>query len=180
MMRDLTIAIVSTVCIASVMTLGDWMWASRHLSHRMVFGLLHGAGLCLAMGLAIGVPAGRPIRGAIGGLAIGFVAAASFYVFAPIMGYAAMFVSWMLLWILLALFAASLRRAVSTSALARGVIAAIGSGLAFYAISGMWQHWNPETIDYADHFLRWTIAFLPGFLALHLFSSSSSARASHL
>jgi hypothetical protein len=175
MTRDLSLAIGSAIFAAVVMTLGDFVWASQLLPHRMAYGLLHGAGLCLALGFALGVPAKRPLTGAIGGLVIGILAAASFYVLAPLMRYYAMFVSWVLLWILLALFDRMLQRGASVaSALARGALAAVGSGLAFYAVSGMWDNWNPQAINYVDHFLRWAVAFLPGFLALHLFSGRTS------
>jgi hypothetical protein len=171
MTRDLTLAIGSALFAAVIMTLGDFVWASQLLRHRMAYGLLHGAGLCLALGLALGAPAKRPLTGAIGGLIVGILSAVSFYVLAPMMRYSAMFVSWVLLWILLALLDRMLQRRASIApALARGILAAVGSGLAFYAISGMWRDWNPQTISYVDHLLRWSIAFLPGFLALQLFS----------
>jgi hypothetical protein len=51
--------------------------------------------------------------------------------------------------------------------LLRGTIAAVASGLAFYAISGIWSH--PHRAggpDYLRNFGSWTVAFLPGFLAL--------------
>ena len=48
----------------------------------------------------------------------------------------------------------------------RGVLAMIGSGLGFYLISGIWRPFDPQGWDYAVHFLSWTIAYLPGFLAL--------------
>jgi hypothetical protein len=156
MMRDLSLAIGSAVFAAVVMTLGDFVWASQLLRHQMVYGLLHGAGLCLALGLALGVPAKRPLTGAIGGLVVGILAAASFYVLAPVMRHAAMFVSWVLLWILLALLDRMLHRGSSvSSALVRGALASVGSGVAFYAVSGMWDNWNPRAINYVDHFLRW-------------------------
>lgn len=175
MTRDLTLAIGSALFAAVIMTLGDFVWASQLLSHRMAYGLLHGAGLCLALGLALGAPAKRPLAGAIGGLVVGILAAASYYVLAPMMRYSAMFASWFLLWIMLALLHRMLQRGGSVaSALIRGVLAAAGSGLAFYAVSGMWNNWNPQAINYVDHFLRWAVAFLPGFLALHLFSGRTA------
>jgi hypothetical protein len=175
MKRDLTLAIGSALFAAVIMTLGDFVWASQLLRHRMAYGLLHGAGLCLALGLALGVPAKRPLTGAIGGLVVGLLAAASFYVLAPLIRYSAMLASWVVLWILLALLDRMLHRTASVaSALVRGVIAAVGSGAAFYAVSGMWDNWSPQTINYADHFVRWAIAFLPGFLAMHLFSGRAA------
>ena len=115
MTRDLSLAIGSAVFAAVIMTLGDFVWASQLLRHRMAYGLLHGAGLCLALGLALGAPAKRPLTGAIGGLVVGILSAASFYVLAPVMRYSAMFVSWVLLWILLALLDRMLQRGASVA-----------------------------------------------------------------
>src|SRR6266446_5346035 len=52
------------------------------------------------------------------------------------------------------------------AAAARSALAAIGSGLGFYAISGIWMPFHPHGWDYARHFIYWTIAYLPGFAAL--------------
>jgi len=162
-------ALISSLAIAVVMTLGDFVWAAPHLSHRMWYGLAHGALLCMAMGLTMGVPARRPITGAVGGIVAGLLAAASFYLLAPLMRYSAMFAAWFLLWVLIAcLDGPILRRTGAAAALVRGLAAAVASGLAFYAVSGMWTHWNPDTINYLDHYVRWVVAFLPGFLALKL------------
>ena len=48
----------------------------------------------------------------------------------------------------------------------RGAIAAVASGLGFYAISGIWRPFNPQGWDYAVHFGAWTVAYFPGFAAL--------------
>jgi hypothetical protein len=94
-----------------------------------------------------------------------------------VMRYSAMLVSWCLLWILLALLDRMLQSGKSfAAALVRGALAAVGSGVAFYAVSGMWDNWNPQAINYADHFVRWAVAFLPGFLALQLFSGRTAPR----
>jgi hypothetical protein len=50
--------------------------------------------------------------------------------------------------------------------LARSALAAIGSGVGFYLISGIWIPFNPHGWDYARHFVYWTVAYLPGFSAL--------------
>jgi hypothetical protein len=179
----LVTAIVSSLFVAAVSTLGDWVWASQLLRHRMWYGLAHGGALCLAMGLALGAPAGRPLIGAGGGVIAGLLAAASFYVLAPLLrgaglgGYSAMYIAWCLLWIFIAyLDGPILRRASAAPALLRGLAAAIASGVAFYLVSGMWTNWDPATINYLDHFLRWAVAFLPGFLALRAGVTRGRAR----
>jgi len=149
------------------MTLGDWAWAALHIQHRVVNGVVHGALMCLCLGIAVGVRAGRPVAAAVLGPVIGVIAAASFYALAPMLRWSAMFPAWMLLWILFALLQQRLakREAMGTAAL-RGIAAALLSGAAFYAISGIWtndSHSNPNLLR---HFGAWTVAFLPGFAAL--------------
>ena len=160
-------ALISTVVIASVATLGDWIWATFLSRHLAIAGLAHGALLCLTMGAMIARPVGRTSTGALAGIGIGFAAAALFYLLAPLMGYSAMFPAWFALWVMLAVMYHLLVKAdFLRLAITRGIIAGVGSGLAFYLVSGMWTGWNPSAINYLDHFGRWAFAFAPGFMAV--------------
>src|SRR5688572_23947257 len=91
--------LAGALVLAALSTLGDYVWARFVPAHRAVFGLAHGTLLLLALGLYLGVLRGRAAFGALGGAAVGFLAAASFYALAPAMGYGAMFASWMALWL---------------------------------------------------------------------------------
>lgn len=160
-------SLVGALLLAALSTLGDYVWARFVPAHRAVFGLAHGTLLLLALGLYLGLLRRRPVLGALGGAAVGLLAAASFYALARALGLGAMFVSWMLLWMGFAGLDARLRGRVPTrEALVRGLLAALGSGLAFYAISGIWTNPAPGGPRYAFHFVCWTVAFLPGFAAL--------------
>ena len=166
-MRGLVASLVGALLLAALSTFGDFVWARFVHAHRAVFGLVHGTLLLLALGLYLGLLRKRPRAGALGGALVGFLAAASFYALAPLLGYAAMFLSWMALWVGFGFLDARLRGgARHREALARGLLAALGSGLAFYAISGIWT--TPGGPRYAYNFFCWTIAFLPGFAALLL------------
>ncbi|MEO1370088.1 MAG: hypothetical protein AAFX50_23140, partial [Acidobacteriota bacterium] len=46
--------------------------------------------------------------------------------------------------------------------------AAVGSGLAFWAISDIWTKAQPGGPNYLWHFACWSFAFFPGFAALLL------------
>ncbi|HVR71846.1 MAG TPA: hypothetical protein VMT87_13475 [Vicinamibacteria bacterium] len=168
-MRGVIAAVAGSLLVAALSTLGDFVWARFIPAHRPLLGLLHGTALCLAIGLFLGARRRRPIRGALAGAGIGLGAAGGYYLLARLMGYAAMFVLWMVLWAAFGLLAGrglGEPRSSAGEALGRGAVAAMGSGLAFYAISGIWTSPAPGGPDYAYHFLCWTIAFLPGFLAL--------------
>lgn len=169
--------LAGALLLGALATLFDFAWARLALPHRAVFGLAHGTLLLLALGLYLGALRGRPWRGAAAGALVGLLGAASFYALAPLLGYAAMFASWMGLWVGFALVDARLAGAASTRAvLVRGLLAAAGSGLAFWAISDIWLAPRPGGPGYAWNFACWTFAFLPGFAALLLRGGRGAAR----
>lgn len=98
----------------------------------------------------------------------GLVLAAAFYPLARVIGYlGALLVTWTGMWLALALLQRRARGGEGSAreAVLRGTAAALGSGLAFWAVSGMWTRPAHET-GYGLRFAYWTVAFLPGMLAL--------------
>ena len=168
-MQGVRDTVLAALFLAAVSTFGDFLWAALALPHRVGYGIIHGAALCLCIGAAIGVRNARPLPGAVAGPIIGIVAASSFYLLAPAMRWRAMLPAWMLFWICFAFLQGWLshQRKISAS-LVRGVAAAGLSGIAFYAIADIWTRPSPGGPDYLRHFFSWTLAFLPGFAALFL------------
>jgi hypothetical protein len=159
-------ALGCSIALAAVMTLGDFAWTALHIHHRTANGVVHGAAMCLCIGLAVGIRAKRRMPAAIAGPMIGAAAAGVFYFLVPALGWAAMFPAWMLLWLLFALLQRQLTKNMTIGeTVKRGVLAALLSGLAFYLISDIWIHESAHP-SLAVHFAAWTFAFLPGFAAL--------------
>ena len=159
-------ALAAALALGAVMTIGDFAWAAFHIHHSVVKGVIHGAAMCLCLGLAIGIRARKPVPAAIAGPLIGVAAAGAFYLLAPALSWGAMFPAWMLLWVLFAVLQRQLAPAERLGvALKRGFLAALLSGLAFYLISDIWIH-EAAHPSVAVHFAAWTFAFLPGFAAL--------------
>lgn len=159
-------AVLAALALASVMTLGDFAWAALGIRHRALYGVIHGAVMCLSLGLAIGIRVRRPAPAAVAGPLIGVTAAAAFYLLAPKLGWGAMFPAWMLLWMLFAFLQRWMRKRESIARAAlRGAVAAVLSGIAFYLISDIWIH-ESRHASMAVHFAAWSFAFLPGFAAL--------------
>ena len=149
-------------------TLGDFLWVALGLRNTPLNGILHGALLFLCLGVYLGGLAGKFLPGAVAGLLIGGVAAGGFYVLRPMAGRSVMFFLYFGTWIALGALSQRLGRGgiAPRSALARGVLAAIGSGVAFYLVSGIWFPFDPQGWDYLVHFGAWTVAYLPGLCAL--------------
>lgn len=168
-MRNVGWPLGAALALAAVMTLGDYLWAALRLPHRMAYGLVHGAVMCLCLGLAIGLRAGKPAQGALVGPVIGLVAAGWFYLLAPWLRFGAMLPAWMLFWILFALLQQRLGRGDTLArGVLRGLVAAVVSGAVFYAISGIWTGGSTRNPNYLLNLAAWTVAFLPGFVALFL------------
>src|SRR5436309_1060435 len=169
-------AIFGAIVTAVVSTVGDYLWANVLPHHRPLYGLAHGTLLFLTVGGCLGAVARKPVIGAAGGAAIGFAAAGGFYLLQPFIGYSGLFVMFVGLWVALGLLNGRVLQPAGTigEAFFRSVLAAIGSGLGFYAISGIWFPFRPHGWDYAIHFVYWTLAYLPGFAALLVRMSSAA------
>ena len=165
--RTMVYALVASLALAAVMTFGDWLWAALNIRHTVTAGMLHGAAMCLCLGAAIGLRARRVAPGIIAGPIIGVLAAGVFYLLAPSLRLMAMFPAWMFFWICFAVLQGWLQRDRGmVTSLFIGIVAAVLSGLAFYAISGIWTRHDPGGPNYPWNFAAWTIAFFPGFAAL--------------
>lgn len=162
-------AAAAALFLGAVMTVGDFLWAYFGIRHSMVSGVVHGAAMCLCLGGVIGARVGRLVPGLAAGPLVGLLAAGSFYALAPTFGLGAMLPAWMLFWICFGGLQHLLVKSETLPvALGRGLAAAVLSGLAFYAISGIWTRPAPGGANYFVHFAYWSFAFLPGFLALFL------------
>ncbi len=169
-MTGVAATIAGALTIAAVSTLGDFVWATWIPRHWPTYGLTHGALLFLSIGLFLGALARRPAAGAAAGVVIGVLAAGTFYLLEPLAGYSSMFLVWTGVWVALAGLNGCLdqKRIDSRKVMARGTVAAVASGAAFYAISAIWRPFDPRGWDYAVHLGAWTAAYLPGFGALLL------------
>ncbi|MEM6793894.1 MAG: hypothetical protein AAF725_07910 [Acidobacteriota bacterium] len=159
-----------------VSAFGDWLWANYLQDGDPVAGVLHGilVFVILAGVLAMSAPPGerrRAFKVLMLGLPVaGGLIAAVFYPIAYLMGYlGALLVTWALMWLVTSWLNDRSRAQREPFGLTAGraALAAVFSGLAFWAISGVWTSPPPEGgPNYLWHFAAWSFAYLPGFLAL--------------
>ena len=161
-------AVIGALVTAGVSTLGDYLWKNVLPHGQPIYWFAHAVVLFTTVGVCLGSPSRKPLAGALGAAAIGCAATAGFYVLQPFMGYSAMFLLFVLLWVGLGVLTGRVlqRRDDMKAILVRSALAAAGSGLGFYVISGIWMPFNPHGWDYAKHFLYWALAYLPAFAAL--------------
>ena len=159
-----------SVFVALVATIGDYVWFEFGVRHTALNGVIHGAVLLLAVGLVLGQQKGELIRGCLGGILAGVAGALAFYAVSSAMGYlGALIAAWVFMWIVLAAVSAWVRGGLLRlwEWIGPGLIAAIGSGVAFYLVSGIWTDpMRGDTRNYLWHLAAWTIAWAPGITAL--------------
>jgi hypothetical protein len=162
--------VAGVLATAAVSTAGDYLWANVLPHGQPVYWFAHAVVLFLTVGFWLGRPSGRAIIGAIGGAAVGCAATAGYWALQPVIGYLAIFAMFVGLWVGLGLLTGRVLQQAGSmpEVLVRSALAATGSGLAFYAISGIWRPFEPHGWDYARHFAYWTLAYMPGFAALLL------------
>ncbi len=169
--KQLVAPVVGALALGALSTFGDWLWAHFLRDGAVLPGVIHGVVIFAALACVLAAPAGtrRAWRVLLPSLPfVGLVIAAAFYPIAMAVGYLnGLLVTWVAMWLSLASLQriARGRREPISRSLMRGGLAAVGSGLAFWAVSGMWTQPSPS-INYLWHFLCWTFAFLPGFCAL--------------
>ncbi len=171
LLRELRPSLAAAGVLGLLSTLGDWIWARFIPDGAVLPGVIHGVLVFLILALILGLAAKSrtALRRLLLSLPIaGLLLAAAFYPLAHVLGYlGALLATWIAMWLTLALlqrWARDHTEAVQR-ALLRGLVAAVASGLAFWAVSGIWTDPTIQT-SYLLRVVYWTFAFFPGFLAL--------------
>lgn len=173
-------SLAAAVTLGAVSTFGDWLWAHFIPDGAVIPGVVHGVVIFLVIALVLAATAradgdSAATRRLVWALPVaGALIAASFYPLFRVLGYlGSLLVTWVAMWLVTAWLYGRARggHEGARRTLLRGLLAAVGSGLAFWAISGIWTEAQAGGPDYPWHFVCWSFAFLPGFAALLLLRS---------
>ena len=168
---------VGILGVALVATLGDYTRYALHVRHSIATGIIHGAVLLTAVGAALGLHAGRVLRGLPIGALSGIGGALTYYLLVALVDRrtygSAIAVSWVAMWLLVALLEGRWLRALQRrpwgETAMRGALAALLSGIAFFLmLNTLWGRPPATGKNYFVQFAAWVIAWAPGLLALTL------------
>lgn len=170
--QDLGAVLTAALGLGALSAFGDWLWTHYLTDGAIAPGVIHGVIVFLIFAVVLARHAGtrRAWKLLLPSLPLaGLLIAAAFYPIAYATGYlAGLMITWVAMWLVLATLQRIARGKTEDLklTLGRGALAAVGSGLAFWAVSGMWTQPTPGEPNYALHFVYWSFAFLPGFAAL--------------
>lgn len=167
--------LVGVLVVAACATTADYIWYTYGVHHTMVAGLVHGTLLLTSVGAVLGVASGHALKGLPIGALAGIVGAASYYVLVAVMDRrtygTAIPAAWIIMWLTLAALDGRWLRAPGRrswrAVAARGLLAAVLGGVAFYLVlTTLWGRPPADGRNYALQFLTWAFAWAPGLLAL--------------
>ena len=170
-------AIVGIVAIAAVATLCDATWYAFGVRDMVATGVVYGVVLLMVVGAVLASTSGRVLKGLPIGAIAGAGGAVSYYAIVAVFGRrafgAAIPVSWVLMWLILAALDGRWLRAPARRSwggvAGRGLAAAVFGGVAFYLVMPVLWGRPPEGgRNYAVQFLAWAFAWAPGLLAITL------------
>lgn len=160
-------ALAAALLLGGLNTIGDFVTAELRLATRPIYAFARIALISYCVGGIVGARARQLLIGTAGGLMIGSLVAGAYYLLAPTLGWGAMVVAWGLFWICFSLLDAMLHGSVgAVGAVVQGAIAAVLSGIAFYAITTIWAEPPSREPNLLRVLAVWTGAFFPGFVAL--------------
>ena len=177
--------ITGIAVVAAAATLGDFIWYTVGVRHTMVAGLIHGALLLSAVGVVLGVAAGKPLKGLPIGTLAGVGGALTYYLLILILDRRtygpAIPASWVIMWLMLAALDGRWLRAPNRrnwkDIAGRGLIAAVTGGVAFALVmSVLWGRPPAGGRNYLLQWAMWAVAWAPGLLALMVESNADSLR----
>jgi hypothetical protein len=182
-------AVAGVLVVAAAATCGDYIWYTYGVRHTMVAGFVHGALLLTAVGAVLGAASGHLLKGLPLGALAGVAGAATYYLLVLIMDRrtygTAIPASWVIMWLILAALEGRWLRAPARrtwmAVIARGLVAAVSGGIAFYLVlTTLWGRPPAGGRNYLVQFLAWSFAWAPGLLALMWRSRLAPGTVSHL
>jgi hypothetical protein len=156
-------ALAAAVLLGGINTIADFVSAELKLEARPIYVLARVVLICYCVGGIVGARARQLLMGTAGGLMIGALVSAVFYLVAQTpLAWTALVLAWSVFWLGFSLLDTVLQGGSAVGALLQGLAAALLSGAFYYGIGNIWPQ-NPSLDPNLWRLLTWwSAAFLPG------------------
>ena len=160
-------AFAAALLLGGVNTIVDVVFSELKLASRPIYVLARLVLICYCVGGIVGARARQLLMGSTGGLMIGVVVTAVYYLLEPALGWTALAVAWTVFWLAFGLLEALLSGGSIVGGVVQGVAAALLSGGFYYGIGNLWPPARgSEDPAIWRGLVSWSASFLPGFVLL--------------
>jgi len=160
-------ALAAALLLGGINTIADYIALELKLQSKPIYVFARIALICYCVGGIVGARARQLMMGMVGGLTIGALVSAAYYLLAPSVGWTALAVAWVLFWLGFSLLEAVLHGGTRVVyGLIQGAAAAALSAGFFYAISNVLIEPASRDPSLWRVLVTWSAAFFPGFVVL--------------
>ena len=160
-------AIAAALLLGGINTIADVVSSELKLASRPVYVLARIVLICYCVGGIVGARARQLLMGSAGGVMIGVVVTAVYYLLVPVLGWTALALAWTMFWLAFSLLEALLSGGSIVAAVVQGMAAALLSGGLYYGIGNLWPPARgSEDPAIWRGLVSWSASFLPGFVVL--------------
>jgi hypothetical protein len=159
-------AFAAALLLGGINTIADFVSAELKLETRPIYVLVRVLLICYCVGGIVGARARQLMMGTVGGLMIGAVVSAVYYLLAPQFGWLGLALAWSAFWLGFSLLDALLQGGSALGAVLQGVGAALLSGGLYYGIGNIWPEKDSIDPSLWRALAWWSAAFFPGFIVL--------------
>jgi hypothetical protein len=159
-------ALAAALLLGGINTIADFVSTELKLGARPIYVLARVVLICYAVGGIVGARARQLMMGTVGGLMIGALVSAVYYLLAPVAGWTALALAWSFFWLGFSLLDAVLHGGSAVGAILQGLAAALLSGGFYYGIAKIWPQDPSLDPNLWLTLVSWSAAFFPGFIVL--------------
>jgi hypothetical protein len=159
-------AVAAALLLGGINTIADFVSTELKLGERPIYVLGRIVLICYCVGGIVGARARQLLMGTIGGLMIGVLVSAVYYLLVPALGWGASALAWSLFWLGFGSLDALLQEGTVMGAVVQGLAAALLSGVFYYGIANIWPQDRGLDPSLWRVLAWWSAAFLPGFVVL--------------
>lgn len=160
-------AFAAALLLGGINTIADYISLELKLQSKPIYVFARIALICYCVGGIVGARARQFMMGMVGGLMIGALISAAYYLLQPSVGFVALVVAWVLFWLSFSLLEVLLQEGAGVvGGLVQGAAAAALSAGFFYAISNIWTERTFGDPNLWRVLVTWSAAFFPGFVIL--------------
>jgi hypothetical protein len=160
-------ALAAALLLGGINTIADYITLELRLQSSPIYMFARILLICYCVGGIVGARARQLIMGTVGGLMIGALVSAAYYLLAPGIGWWALAIAWVLFWLSFSLLDALLHGSASVAGgLLQGAAAAVLSAGFFYGITNIWTEPQARDPNLWRVLVSWSTAFFPGFIVL--------------
>ena len=159
-------AFAAAILLGGINTIADVVSTELKVGSSPVYILARVLIICYCVGGIVGARGRQMLMGSVGGVMIGAVVSATYYLLAPSLGWWAVAPAWSIFWLAFSLLDALVHGGTIAGAVIQALAAILLSAGFYFGITNLWPPERGSDPSIWRALASWSFTFLPGFIVL--------------